>query len=140
MSGRRESAVELRVRYSETDQMGIAYHGHYLAWCEMARTEHMRSLGVRYRDLEDRGVRLAVSDAHVRFARSARYDDHLRVWAWLTDVGSRRLVFGYRIERVDDGASLATAETALVSVDGQGRPVRLPPDVLARLEELMHER
>ena len=140
MSGRRESAVEFRVRYSETDQMGVAYHSHYLVWCEMARTEHMRNLGVRYRDLEDRGVRLAVSDAHVRFARSARYDDHLRVWAWLASVGSRQLTFGYRVERVDDGATLATAETALVSLDAGGRPSRLPADVLAHLEELMHER
>ena len=120
--------------------MGIAYHGHYLAWCEMARTEHMRSLGVRYRDLEDRGIRLAVVDASVRFAKPARYDDRLLVWAWLTDVGSRRIAFGYRVERPDDGATLATAETSLVSVDGNGRPLRLPPDVLTRLEEPMHER
>ncbi|HTT66479.1 MAG TPA: thioesterase family protein [Gemmatimonadales bacterium] len=134
---RRESSVEFRVRYSETDQMGVAYHGHYLAWCEMARTEHMRRLGVRYRDLEDRGVRLAVSEAHVRFAKSARYDDPLRVSAWLTAVASRRLAFGYRIERTDDDAVLATAETALVSIDGTGRLTRLPDDVLAHLEELM---
>ena len=139
MTERQESSIEFRVRYSETDQMGIAYHGHYLVWCEMARTEHMRRLGVRYRKLEDRGFRLAVSDAHVRFAKSARYDDQLRVWAWLTDVGSRRIAFGYRIERVDDGAILATAETSLVSLDGDGRLTRLPDDVLARLEELIDE-
>ena len=139
MNDRTRSPVEFRVRYSETDQMGIAYHGHYLAWCEMARTEHMRRLGVRYRDLEDRGFLLAVSDAHVRFAKSARYDDPLRVWAWLTDVGSRRIAFGYRIERADDQTVLATAETSLVSVDRDGRPTRLPDDVLAKLRELLHE-
>ena len=136
MTEQRESSVEFRVRYSETDQMGVAYHGHYLAWCEMARTEHMRRLGVRYRDLEDRGVRLAVSEAHVRFAKSARYDDPLRVTAWLTGAASRRISFGYRIERRDDGAILATAETELISVDGTGRPARLPDDVLAHLKEL----
>ena len=139
MTGRRESSVEFRVRYSETDQMGVAYHGHYLAWCEMARTEHMRRLGVRYRDLEARGVRLAVSDAHVRFAKSARYDDQLRAWAWITEVASRRIAFGYRIERLDDGAILATAETSLVSVAADGRPSRLPDDVLSCLGELMDE-
>ncbi len=133
-----ETSVEFRVRYSETDQMGVAYHGHYLAWCEMARTEHMRRLGVRYRDLEERGVRLAVSDAHVRFAKSARYDDALRVTAWLTEAASRRITFGYRVERMDDGALLATAETSLVSLDTSGKPARLPPDVLARIEELDH--
>ncbi len=132
-----ESAVEFRVRYSETDQMGVAYHGHYLAWCEMARTEHMRRLGVRYRDLEDRGVRLAISEAQVRYAKSARYDDPVRVTAWLSEVASRRIVFGYRVERTDDGALLATASTALVSLDEGGRPARLPDDTLARLRELM---
>jgi len=137
VTGRRESSVDFRVRYSETDQMGVAYHGHYLAWCEMARTEHMRRLGVRYRDLEDRGVRLAVAEASVRYAKSARYDDALRVTAWLTSVASRRIAFGYRVERTDDGAILATAETALVSVDGNGRLARLPEDVLAHLEGLM---
>jgi acyl-CoA thioester hydrolase len=134
---RLESSVEFRVRYSETDQMGVAYHGHYLAWCEMARTEHMRRLGVRYRDLEDRGVRLAVADAHVRYGKPARYDDALKVTAWLADAGSRSLAFGYRVERMDDGTSLATAETTLVSIDTEGRPARLPADVIAHLEEIL---
>jgi len=138
VSGPLESSVDFRVRYSETDQMGVAYHGHYLAWCEMARTEHMRRLGVRYRDLEDRGVLLAVSEAHVRFAKSARYDDSLRVTAWLTEAASRRITFGYRVERVDDGILLASAETSLVSVDRDGRPARLPEDVLTHLKELLH--
>jgi acyl-CoA thioester hydrolase len=132
-----ESSVEFRVRYSETDQMGVAYHGHYLAWCEMARTEHMRSLGVRYRDLEERGVRLAVSEARVRFAKAARYDDQLRVTAWLTEAASRRISFGYRVERSEDGALLATAETSLVSLDTAGRPARLPAGVISHLQELI---
>ena len=137
MTDRLESSVEFRVRYSETDQMGVAYHGHYLAWCEMARTEHMRRLGVRYRDLEERGVRLAVSEARVRFAKSARYDDRIKVTAWLTEAASRRISFGYRVERMDDAVLLATAETSLISVDAEGRPARLPPDVISRLEELL---
>ena len=66
MSGRHETSVELRVRYGETDQMGVAYHAHYLVWCEMARTEHMRRLGVRYRDLEEGGIKLAVAGASLR--------------------------------------------------------------------------
>jgi acyl-CoA thioester hydrolase len=134
---RQESSVEFRVRYIETDQMGVAHHGHYVAWCEMARTEHMRRLGVRYRDLEERGVRLAVAEAHVRYVKSARYDDPLRVTAWLTDAASRRIGFGYRVERTDDGALLATAETSLVSVDASGRPARLPDDVLGHLKGLL---
>ena len=126
--------VELRVRYSETDQMGVAYHAHYLAWCELARTEHMRRLGVRYRDLEERGLKLTVAEVHVRYARPARYDDLLRVTAWLSDVGSRKVVFQYRVERVDDAALLATAETALVSLDQSNRPTRIPAEALAIME------
>ncbi len=118
------------MRYGETDQMGVAYHAHYLVWCEMARTEHMRRLGVRYRDLEEGGVKLAVAEASLRYARSARYDDLLRVTAWLSDVASRRVVFRYRVERPDDGALLCTAETALVSLDRASRPSRLPASTL----------
>ena len=131
------SSVEVRVRYGETDQMGVAYHAHYLVWCELARTEHMRGLGVRYRDLEERGFKLAVSEASLRYLRSARYDDQLRVTAWLADVASRRVVFRYRVERPEDGTVLCTAETALVSLDRENRLTRLPPDVLALMESVV---
>ena len=116
--------------------MGVAYHAHYLVWCELARTEHMRRLGVRYRDLEQRGYKLAVATASLRYAQSARYDDLLRVTAWLADVGSRRVVFHYRVERPEDGALLCTAETALVSLDRNNRPTRLPPETLALMESV----
>lgn len=130
------TSVEVRVRYGETDRMGVAYHAHYLQWAEIGRTEHLRRHGVRYRDLEERGHLLAVSEAGLRIVRSARYDDLLRVTAWVTDVGSRRVVFAYRIERADDGALLATAWTALVSLSADGRSARLPGDALAALRPL----
>ena len=132
-----ETSVEVRVRYSEVDRMGVAYHAHYLQWAELGRTEHMRRHGVRYRELEERGCLLAVSEASIRIVRSARYDDLLRVSAWLIDVGSRKVVFAYRIERVDDGVLLATAETALVSLATDGRPSRLPEDVHATMRSLV---
>ncbi len=122
----RRSAVEIRVRYGETDQMGVAYHAHYLVWCEIARTEHMRRLGVRYRDLEDGGLKLAVAEARLRYLQSARYDDVVRIHVWLADVGSRRVTFRYRVERADDGTVLCRAETALVSLDRANRPTRVP--------------
>lgn len=132
-----ETSVEFRVRYSEVDRMGVAYHAHYLQWAELGRTEHMRRHGVRYRELEERGCLLAVSEASIRIVRPARYDDLLRVSAWLTDVGSRKVVFAYRIERVDDGLLLATAETALVSLAADGRPSRLPEDVHVMMRALV---
>jgi len=131
------TSVEVRVRYGETDQMGVAYHAHYLVWCELARTEHMRRHGVRYRDLEERGFKLAVSDASLRYLRSARYDDLLSITAWLADVASRRIVFRYRVERPEDGALLCTAETALVSLDRDNRLTRLPPDARALMESVV---
>jgi len=130
------TSVDVRVRYSETDRMGVAYHAHYLEWAELGRTEHMRRHGVRYRDLEERGHLLAVSEAGLRIVRSARYDDLLRVTAWLTEVGSRKVVFAYRIERADDGALLATVWTSLVSLAADGRPTRLPDDALAAMRPL----
>ena len=109
--------VELRVRYAETDQMGVAYHTHYLVWCEVARTDHMRRQGVTYRELEERGLLLAVVVAQLRYRLPARYDDLLAVRCWVREVASRRVSFGYAIERPADGALLATASTALIALD-----------------------
>ncbi len=130
------TSVEFRVRYSEVDRMGVAYHAHYLQGAELGRTEHLRRHGVRYRDLEERGHLLAVSEASLRYLRPARYDDLLRVRAWVTEAASRRVAFAYRIERVDDGALLATATTALVALAPDGRPARLPDDLLAAMRVL----
>ncbi len=125
--------VEVRVRYAETDQMGVAYHSHYLVWCEVARTDLMRQLGVTYRILEEDGVRLAVVDARVRYRAAARYDDLLRVHAWVRDSDSRRVVFGYWVERIDDSRCLATAETSLIAIDSKNEVTRRPAPVRKKL-------
>lgn len=128
------TAVELRVRYAETDQMGVAYHTHYLVWCEVARTDHMRSQGVTYRQLEEQGLRLAVVEAAVRYRLPARYDDLLSVRCWVREVASRRVEFGYAVERPAEGALLATARTVLIALDHSQRMSRLPPEVQDRLQ------
>ena len=74
-----ETTTQLRVRYAETDQMGVVYHTNYLIWCEVGRTDLLRQLGATYAELERRGVYLAVSQAHIRFLGGARYDDLIRV-------------------------------------------------------------
>ena len=117
MSPASVTKVELRVRYAETDQMGVAYHTHYLVWCEVARTDHMRRQGVTYRELEEQGLLLAVVEAQLRYRLPARYDDLLAVRCWVREVASRRVSFGYAIERPADGALLATASTALIALD-----------------------
>lgn len=127
------TSVEFRVRYAETDQGGIAHHSNYLVWCEQARTDHMRQLGVSYRAMEESGLRLLVVDAHVRFRQPARYDDLLRVACWVRELASRRVVFGYAIGRVEDGQLLATAQTSLIAVDSTHVPTRIPSDARDRL-------
>src|SRR6185437_1215503 len=111
------SATELRVRYAETDQMGVVYHSHYLVWCEIARTDLIRSFGASYRELEARGLRLAVAEASVRYIAPARYDDRIRVETRLSTVTSRTMIFEYTILNADTLQRLATASTTLISLD-----------------------
>jgi len=127
------TAITLRVNYSETDQMGVVYHANYLIWFDRARTELMRETGLTYKQLEQQGVYLAVSDVQIRYRAAARYDDLVRVRCWVRDVGSRRVTFGYAVEHADTGALLATAETSLVSLTHQHTLTRIPERVRALL-------
>ncbi len=129
-----ETVSEFRVRYAETDQMGVVYHANYLVWCEIGRTDFIRTAGRSYADLERDGVLLAVTEAQLRFRASARYDDLVRVRTSLESVGSRGLTFGYRIERAADDVVLVTASTALVSLRADGRPTALPAVLRTWLE------
>ena len=125
---------EFRVRYSETDQMGVVYHAEYLVWCEVGRTDFIRALGLPYSELERRGTTLAVAEATIRYHAPARYDDLVRVETRLTDVRSRAVTFEYLIRKADTGERLASARTLLVSLDPSGRPVPMPADVRALME------
>lgn len=129
------STTEVRVRYAETDQMGVAYHANYLVWCEVGRTDLIRELGVTYAEMERRGVMLAVSEATLRFHASARYDDVVRVETRLTAVRSRMVTFEYDLSR--DGARLASARTDLISITPEGKPVSMPAEFRALLEDAL---
>ena len=126
---------ELRVRYAETDQMGVVYHTNYLVWCEIGRTELIRALtGASYAELEARGFYLAVSELSIRYHGAARYDNLVRVRTTLVESRSRSVTFEYLITNADSRERLATARTGLISLDRSGRPVAMPPDVRARLD------
>jgi len=125
---------EFRVRYAETDQMGVVYHAEYLVWCEVGRTDYIRALGLPYAELERRGTALAVAEASIRYHAPARYDDLVQVETRLVDVRSRAITFEYLIRSGENGGRLATARTLLVSLDSTGKPVPLPPEVRALLE------
>lgn len=128
------SAVSHRVNYSETDQMGFVYHANYLVWLDMARTEHMRERGVSYKELEAQGIFLAVTDVRVRYRQPARYDDLVRVRCWVRERASRRVIFGYAVERAETGELLATAETSLIALNPQYALSRIPEHVCDLLE------
>ena len=121
--------IEFRVRYAETDQMGVVYHANYLVWCEVGRTDLIRTRGMSYADMERAGVGLAVSELSARFHAAARYDDMIRVRTTLVDVRSRGITFDYLITNAETGDRLVTARTALVSIDSSGRLTALPADV-----------
>ena len=131
----RVSRVEFRVRYAETDQMRVVYHANYLIWCEIGRTDHIRALGTSYREMEEQGIALAVSEASLRFIAPARYDDPIRVETSLSRVTSRTLTFDYVISHAESGVKLATASTSLISLDKSGRVAALPADVRTRLAD-----
>jgi acyl-CoA thioester hydrolase len=125
---------EFRVRYGETDQMGVVYHANYLVWCEIGRTEYLRARGTSYRTIEESGVRLAVSEASVRYHAPARYDDVVRVTTTLAETRSRAITFEYVITDAEQGTRFATARTTLISLAANGRVSPLPPDLLSRLD------
>lgn len=134
MTTHRTRTTEFRVRYAETDRMGVVYHSNYLVWCEVGRVEFMRALGRDYASLEEQGTGLAVTDARVRYLAPARFDDPIRVATTLTDVRSRSVSFDYEITNAETGVRLATAHTDLISIDRTGRLMAIPPDFRAVLE------
>ena len=131
------SKSTFRVRYSETDQMGVAYHTHYLVWCEIARTDFIREFGKSYADLERDGLLLAVAEANVRYAASAKYDDLITVEARLERVQSRLLTFTYEIYREEPAprALLATAMTKLIALTPDAATRQLPPELLQKFRD-----
>jgi acyl-CoA thioester hydrolase len=127
----RSSASSVRVRYAETDQMGVAYHGNYFEWFEVGRTDLLRSHGVSYKELEAQDLHLPVIEAQARFVRPALYDDVLEIRTEVSALSGARVTFAYEVCRGNDGV-LATGSTSHAAVDGRGRPRRLP-ELLRRL-------
>ena len=123
------SETSVRVNYSETDQMGVVYHARYLVWLDVARCEHLRLSGMSYRELEQAGLRLAVSELAIRYRQPARYDDLIRIRCWIREVASRRVDFGYAVEHAEDRRLLATASTRLIALNIGMTLARLPERV-----------
>ncbi len=129
--------IEFRVRYAETDQMRVVYHSNYLVWCEIGRTEFIRTLGKSYADLEKEDVALAVVDAQMRFHAAARYDDLIRVTTRLTEASSRLIAFSYVISNAATGEKLVSVSTRLAALNGKGKPAKLPDQLRTVLENAL---
>ncbi len=130
------SEHEIRVRYAETDQMGVVYHANYLVYMEEGRTQLMEDLGQPYHLLEKRGWALVVRKAELRFRASARYGDVLRVHTWVERIRGASVLFRYAIHHRDDERLLAEGTTELACLDLRGadpRPAQLPAEVRSAL-------
>ncbi len=114
----------IRVRYAETDRMGLLHHANYLIYFEQARTELLRSFGLSYRDLEDQGYLLVLTKVEVRYRRPAYYDDLLTIRTTVARTTAVRIDHAYAVSR--DGTLVAEGSTTLACVDREGRPQPLP--------------
>jgi acyl-CoA thioester hydrolase len=126
------SRSTVRVRYAETDQMGVVYYANYFVWFEVARTDLLRSLGWSYREMERSGVALPVIEASCAYRRPARYDDELEIRTEGKVVSPVRMAFAYEVRRLDGDVMTASGRTLHAALDNGGRPCRLP----ARIREV----
>jgi len=122
------SSTTVRVRYAETDRMGVAYYANYLVWFEVARADWLRERGWTYREMEEAGVKLPVIEAHCEYARSALYDEALTIRTTAVLHSPVRIEFQYDVLK-EDGSPAAKGHTMHAAIDAQGRPCRLPERV-----------
>jgi acyl-CoA thioester hydrolase len=120
------SVSTVRVRYAETDRMGVVYYANYLVWFEIGRTELLRTLGWSYREMEEAGVSLPVIEARCTYRRPARYDDELDVRTEGRMLSPVRMEFNYEVVRRADQEIAAEGRTEHAALDPRGRPCRLP--------------
>lgn len=129
MSGGCRGSSRVRVRYAETDQMGVVYHANYFVWFEIGRTDLLRQLGWTYREMEAEGFTLPVLNARCQYHRPARYDDEIEIRTSGRLISPVRLAFEYRAVRTADEVVTASGETLHAAVNRGGRPCRLPERV-----------
>jgi acyl-CoA thioester hydrolase len=132
--------AQVRVRYAETDQMGVVYHANYFVWFEVGRIELMRSLGFQYKLMEtEDDCFIVVAEASCRYRQSAKYDELLRVRTRISQTGNRVVKYAYEILRDSDDTLLATGETTHVICGKDGKPKQLPEKYRDRFRALAAE-
>jgi acyl-CoA thioester hydrolase len=132
--------AQVRVRYAETDQMGVVYHANYFVWFEVGRVELMRALGFEYKLMEtEDDCFIVVAEANCRYRQSAKYDELLRVRTRISQAGNRVVKYAYEILRDSDDTLLATGETTHVICGKDGKPKQLPQKYRDRFRALAAE-
>jgi acyl-CoA thioester hydrolase len=127
MQNERTHEARLRVRYAETDQMGVVYYANYIVWMEVGRVELCKAVGFNYRDMErEDSILLAVAEAKCRYLFPARFDDEVIVKTWIEEANPRMVRFGYQMRRAEDDRTLATGETTHIFCGRDLRRTRLP--------------
>jgi acyl-CoA thioester hydrolase len=121
--------TRVRVRYAETDRMGVVYYANYLVWFEVGRADWLRQTGWTYREMERDGISLPVIEAQCEYRQPARYDDEIDIATKGTLMTPVRVRFDYELTRVGDAAAIAAGHTVHAAVDTDGRPCRLPSRV-----------
>lgn len=127
-------AVKDRVRFVETDLMGVVHHSNYLRWFEMARVEYLRTANVLLPDLIADGILFPITEVQCKYRQSAYFDEMIRVEARLVDFSRAKLCFAYRVVRETDNVLLAEGTTQNVFTDDKGRVIRLPQLYFERIE------
>jgi acyl-CoA thioester hydrolase len=119
--------TQIRVRYQETDNMGVVYYANYFIWLEVARTEYLRSTGISYRHIEEKGSYMMVASASCKYKAPARYDDIVRIQTWIANMKNSSLDFAHKLyigEKL-----IATGESVHVFTNKSGKPVRIPKEI-----------
>lgn len=137
----RVSEVKIRVRYAETDQMGVVYHANHFVWFEVGRVEFLRQLGFSYREMEQNdGCCIAVVDARCRYKAPARYDDEVIVRTHLKNVRGSLIHFAYELLRAGDGLLLAEGETTHIVTDGEMKSRTIPEKYMASFSKALEKK
>ena len=125
---------DIRIRYAETDQMGVCYYANYFTWFEIGRTEYFRALGLPYTHYEKRGILLPVGKAYCRYHKPIRYDDCITIRTWITHLKKASIRFAYSIRFKNSDQTVAQGYTTHIFADSSLKPCAIPDDIRDRVE------
>lgn len=126
-------SIDFRVRYAETDQMGVVHHSVYYVWFEQLRTEYFRKIGFPYGELEEQGIFFPVVESHCRYKEGAKYDGEVKVTGWFREPEGVRVRIDYLVEQ--ERRILVRGYTLHARTDAHGRPGRIPPEIIEKIKE-----